>query len=65
MTQPKKAGDRPSPPEDVNEGVRFFNLITARYKGCVQAIEVLNEPNLDREWVVASGELKAADYVAF
>ncbi len=65
VTQPKKAGDRPSPPEDVNEGIRFFNLITARYKGCVQAIEVLNEPNLDREWVVASGELKAADYVEF
>lgn len=65
VTQPKKAGDRPSPPEDVNEGIRFFNLITARYKGCVQAIEVLNEPNLDREWVVASGELKAADYVDF
>ncbi len=65
VTQPKKAGDRPSPPEDVNEGIRFFNLITARYKGCVQAIEVLNEPNLDREWTVASGELKAADYVNF
>jgi hypothetical protein len=65
VTQPKKPGDRPSPPEDVNEGIRFFNLIAARYKGCVQAIEVLNEPNLDREWVVASGELKAADYVDF
>ena len=65
VTPPKTAGQRPSPPEDYNEGVRFFSLILARYKGCVQAIELLNEPNLDREWVIASGELKAADYVAF
>lgn len=45
--------------------MRFFRLIAARHKGCIQAIEVLNETNLDREWVVLSGELRAADYVAF
>jgi len=65
VTQPKKAGDRPSPPENFNEGARFFGLIAARYKGCIQAVEVLNETNLDREWAIASGELKAADYVEF
>jgi hypothetical protein len=65
VTPPRNAGQRPSPPENVNEGVRFFQLIAARYKGCIQAIEVLNETNLEREWTIASGELKAADYVSF
>ena len=65
MTSPRNAGQRPSPPESVSEGVRFFQLIAARYKGCIQAIEVLNETNLEREWAIASGDLKAADYVAF
>ncbi|MDW8352313.1 MAG: hypothetical protein RML99_10425 [Anaerolineae bacterium] len=65
VTPPRNPGQRPSPPELPGEGVRFFQLIAARYKGCIQAIEVLNETNLDREWVVASGELRAADYVAF
>jgi hypothetical protein len=64
-TPPRNAGQRPSPPENVNEGVRFFQLIAARYKGCIQAIEVLNETNLEREWAIASGELRAADYVSF
>ncbi|MCX7939054.1 MAG: hypothetical protein N2545_06405 [Thermoflexales bacterium] len=65
VTPPKQPHHRPSPPEDINEGIRFFGLIAARYKGCIQAIEVLNETNLDREWTVASGELKASDYVSF
>ncbi|MFN4293685.1 MAG: hypothetical protein ACK4JD_06095 [Thermoflexales bacterium] len=65
VTPARNPGQRPSPPELPGEGARFFQLIAARYKGCIQAIEVLNETNLDREWVVASGELRAADYVAF
>ncbi|BCX04188.1 MAG: hypothetical protein KatS3mg053_2126 [Candidatus Roseilinea sp.] len=65
VTPARNPTQRPSPPELPGEGVRFFRLIAARYKGCIQAIEVLNETNLDREWVVASGELRAADYVAF
>lgn len=65
VTPPKQPFHRPSPPEDFNEGVRFFSQIIARYKGCVQAVEVLNETNLDREWTIASGELRAADYVEF
>lgn len=65
VTPPKQPYHRPSPPEDFNEGVRFFSQIAARYKGCIQAIEVLNETNLDREWTVASGEIRAADYVEF
>jgi hypothetical protein len=50
VTPPRNAGQRPSPPENVGEGVRFFQLIAARYKGCIQAVEVLNETNLEREW---------------
>jgi len=65
VTPPRSPGQRPSPPEAIEEGVRFFRLIATRYRGCIQAIEVLNETNLDREWVVASGQLKAADYVDF
>jgi hypothetical protein len=65
VTPPRNAGQRPSPPEIVGEGARFFQLIAARYKGCLQAVEVLNETNLEREWTIASGELKAADYVNF
>jgi hypothetical protein len=65
VTPPRSPGHRPSPPEALDEGIRFFRLIAARYKGCIQAIEVLNETNLDREWAIASGELKAADYVEF
>ncbi len=65
VTPARNPDQRPSPPELPGEGTRFFQLIAARYKGCIQAIEVLNETNLDREWVVASGELRAADYIAF
>jgi hypothetical protein len=53
------------PPDDFNEAARFFQKIAARYKGCVQAIEIWNEMNLDREWRITSGKIAAADYVRF
>ncbi len=53
------------PPDDYNEARRFFQRISARYKGCVQAIEVWNEMNLDREWRIPSGKISAAEYVKF
>ncbi len=53
------------PPDDFKEAARFFQKVAARYKGCVQAIEVWNEMNLDREWRVPSGKIAAADYVRF
>jgi hypothetical protein len=53
------------PPDDYNEARRFFQRIAARYKGCVQAIEVWNEMNLDREWTISSRKIQASDYVQF
>jgi polysaccharide biosynthesis protein PslG len=53
------------PPDDFKEAARFFQKVAARYKGCVQAIEVWNEMNLDREWRIPSGKIAAADYVRF
>lgn len=60
-----KPGARPSPADDINENVRFFSRVAARYRGCVQAIEVFNEVNLDRDWRLPSGQLRAADYVRY
>jgi hypothetical protein len=53
------------PPDDFNEAARFFGKVAARYKGCVQAIEIWNEMNLDREWTMPSRQIDAADYVRF
>lgn len=53
------------PPDDFQQAARFFQRISARYKGCVQAIEVWNEMNLDREWRIPSGKILAEDYVRF
>jgi polysaccharide biosynthesis protein PslG len=53
------------PPDDYKQGARFFQKVAARYKGCVQAIEVWNEMNLDREWRVPSGKIEAAEYVRY
>jgi hypothetical protein len=53
------------PPDDNNEARRFFQKVAARYKGCVQAIEVWNEMNLDREWTIPTRRIQAADYVQF
>ena len=58
-------GVRPSPADDLNENVRFFSRIAGRYKGCVQAIEVFNEVNLDRDWKLPSGQMKGADYARY
>jgi hypothetical protein len=53
------------PPDDFAQAARFFQKVSARYKGCVQAIEVWNEMNLDREWRIPSGKIQAADYVRY
>ncbi|NJM40944.1 MAG: hypothetical protein HC853_09295 [Anaerolineae bacterium] len=39
--------------------------VLARYKGCVQAIEVWNEMNIDREWTVPSKQISAVEYINF
>ncbi len=53
------------PPDDFGQAARFFQTLVARYKGCLQAVEVWNEMNLDREWRVPSGRISAADYISF
>ncbi|MCL5999105.1 MAG: cellulase family glycosylhydrolase [Chloroflexi bacterium] len=59
-----KAG-KTGPPDDFNEAARFFEKVIARYKGCVQAVEVWNEMNIDREWTTPSGVIAGAEYVKF
>ena len=52
------------PPDDYRDYWDFVSAFVTRYRGRVQAIEVWNEPNLDREWgnQPISRE-SAADYV--
>ena len=56
--------EREGPPDDYNVGAAFFEKVLARYKGCVQAVEVWNEMNIDREWTVPSKQINAADYIS-
>jgi hypothetical protein len=57
------------PPDDYQDYWDFVSAFVARYRsgspiGQVQAIEVWNEPNLDREWGnQAISQASAADYV--
>ena len=51
------------PPADPQTFADFTAAILNRYPGQVQAIEVWNEQNIDREWTSAQG-LSAANYVA-
>ena len=53
------------PPDNFDDARQFIEKVMWRYKGCVQAVEVWNEMNLDREWTVASRKIEAADYVKF
>lgn len=50
------------PPQDTQDYVNFLAALLNRYPGDIQAIEVWNEQNLDREWMTPRG-LIAADYV--
>ncbi|MCL5998725.1 MAG: hypothetical protein M1546_22115 [Chloroflexi bacterium] len=57
--------DKTGPPDDFSEAARFFEKVIARYKGCVQAVEVWNEMNIDREWTTPSGAISGEEYVKF
>jgi hypothetical protein len=57
--------EREGPPDDYNEAARFMTRVLARYKGCVQAIEVWNEMNIDREWTAPSKQISAVEYINF
>ncbi len=50
------------PPANTQDFVNFIVALLERYPGQVQAIEVWNEQNLDREWTSIEG-LSAANYI--
>jgi len=50
------------PPADLQDFARFLTDMLNRYPNMIHAIEVWNEPNLDREWMGTNGVV-AAEYV--
>ncbi len=38
------------PPDNASDWTDFLTALATRYKGRIQAYEIWNEPNLDREW---------------
>ncbi|HEX2620133.1 MAG TPA: hypothetical protein VHL11_08300 [Phototrophicaceae bacterium] len=50
------------PPANAQDYVNFVSAMMEKFKGNIQAIEVWNEENLDREWMSNSG-LNAVNYV--
>jgi polysaccharide biosynthesis protein PslG len=68
-TWARKDGARNGPPDSYQDFWDFVSAFTTRYKagssiGTVDAIEVWNEPNIDREWGMQPiNRLQAADYV--
>lgn len=57
-------GGEHGPPDDYSQYITFLNELLDRHPGKIQAIEVWNEQNLDREWTTANG-INPADYVQF
>ena len=57
-------GTENGPPDDYNHYAEFLTELLQRYDGKVDAIEVWNEQNLDREWATANG-VNPEDYVRF
>lgn len=57
-------GGENGPPDDYNQYIAFLNELLDRHPGRIQAIEVWNEQNLDREWTTSNG-INPADYVQF
>jgi polysaccharide biosynthesis protein PslG len=39
-----------SPPDKLSDWTDYLTALASRYKGQIQAYEIWNEPNLDREW---------------
>ncbi len=57
-------GTENGPPDDYNQYAAFLTEMLERYDGKIDAIEVWNEQNLDREWATANG-VNPEDYVRF
>jgi hypothetical protein len=68
-TWSRKDGAHNGPPDNYQDFADYVSALVGRYKtgsayGQVQAIEVWNEPNIDREWGMgAINPQQAADYV--
>ena len=60
----RAAGGEDGPPDDYNEYARFLGEMIDRHPGRIDAIEVWNEQNLDREWKSTNG-ISPEDYVRF
>lgn len=60
----RAAGGIHGPPDDYNEYANFLTEMINRHPGKIDAIEVWNEQNLDREWVSADG-INPEKYVEF
>jgi polysaccharide biosynthesis protein PslG len=61
--QPGVDLSRHGPPADPQTYVNFVTTLLNRYPGQIQAVEVWNEQNIDREWT-STGGLNEFDYVA-
>ena len=57
-------GTENGPPDDYNQYAAFLTEMLERYDGKIDAVEVWNEQNLDREWATANG-VNPEDYVSF
>ena len=60
----RASGGENGPPDDFSQFAQFLDQLLDRYPGQIQAIEVWNEQNLDREWATADG-LRPDRYVEF
>jgi hypothetical protein len=57
-------GTENGPPDTYNLYAEFLAELLSRYPGQIDAIEVWNEQNLDREWTTSNG-ISPEDYVEF
>ena len=60
----RAAGGENGPPDDYNLYAQFLVEMLQRHPGKIDAIEVWNEQNLDREWTTTNG-ISPEDYVRF
>ena len=60
----RASGGENGPPDDYSAYADFLTELIQRHPGKIDAIEVWNEQNLDREWTTANG-ISPEDYVAF
>ena len=60
----RAAGGKHGPPDDYNQYAQFLTEMLQRFPGQIDAVEVWNEQNLDREWTATNG-ISPEDYVRF